>query len=216
VLHLGERDRVAIGEGLDDVRLGIPSQQVELVRSPADELLAELDVPLKEVQPGLFVADGPHACAKLVASACEAGVRVISLTSVDDVVLREGNRVAGVVVNWSAVDALPRQITYVDPVALRAETVIDATGHDAAVARRLADRGLLELPGFSAMWVERSEDEVVQRTGEVHRGLVVTGMAVATVHGLPRMGPTFGAMLLSGRRAAQVVAEKRAVTAVSS
>jgi thiamine thiazole synthase len=178
------------------------------VRAPAQELLSALGVPLTAVQPGLFVADGPHACAKLIASACDAGVHVLNLTTVDDVVLREGNRVAGAVVNWAPVEALPRQITCVDPVALRSQVVIDATGHDAVVARKLADRGLLELAGFSGMWVERSEDAVVEMTGEVHPGLVVAGMAVASTYGLPRMGPTFGAMLLSGRRAAEVVAER--------
>jgi len=185
------------------------------VRSPGEELLADLGVPLKEVEPGLFVADGPHACSKLIASACDAGVKFLSLTSVDDVVLREGGRVAGVVVNWTPVEALPRQITCVDPVALSAEVVIDATGHDAVVASRLSDRGLLKLRGFSGLWVERSEDAVVEHTGKVHPGLVATGMSVATIYGLPRMGPTFGAMLLSGRRAADVVARELAPAAVS-
>jgi thiamine thiazole synthase len=82
--------------------------------------------------------------------------------------------------------------------------VIDGTGHDAEVVAALERRGILKTKGFGAMWVERSEDAVVEHTGEVHPGLIVMGMAVSTVYGLPRMGPTFGAMLLSGKRAAEV------------
>ncbi|NQT82339.1 ribose 1,5-bisphosphate isomerase, partial [bacterium] len=117
------------------------------------------------------------------------------------------NRVAGVVINWSPIQALPREITCVDPVALETKVVIDATGHDACVARKMEERGLLEVAGYGAMWVERSEDLVVEHTGEVRPGLIVAGMAVSTVYGLPRMGPTFGAMLLSGKRAAETAAE---------
>ncbi|MFH1578400.1 MAG: sulfide-dependent adenosine diphosphate thiazole synthase [Candidatus Omnitrophota bacterium] len=174
------------------------------VREPANYVLDEIGVPYKKVEDGLFLANGPHACSKLIASACDAGVKVFNMTKFDDVVLRENNRVAGVVINWTPVSALPRAITCVDPIAIESKLVIDATGHDAVVANSLAKRNLLKLKGYGAMWVEKSEDMVVEKTSEVNPGLIVAGMAVATVFGLPRMGPTFGGMLLSGKRAAQI------------
>ncbi len=177
------------------------------VRAPAHEILHELGVPCSESSPGLYVADGPHACSKLIAAACDAGVKFANMTFFDDIVLREQNRVAGVVINWTPIQALPREITCVDPVALEAKVVIDATGHDACVARKLEERGLLKIAGYGGMWVERSEDLVVEHTGKAYPGLIVTGMAVATVYGLPRMGPTFGAMLLSGKKAAEATLE---------
>lgn len=185
------------------------------VRTPGDKILDELGVPYVEKAPGLIVADGPHACSKLIAAACDAGVKIANMTVFEDVVLREGNRVAGVVINWTPVQALPRQITCVDPVAIETKVVIDATGHDAFVVKCLEDRGMIKAKGFGAMWVERSEDLIVEHTGEVHPGLLVTGMAVSTMYGLPRMGPTFGGMLLSGRRVAEVAQEAlaEAVTA---
>ncbi len=178
------------------------------VRHPGERILEELGVPHKEVERGLFIADGPHACSKLIASACDAGVSFANMTMFDDLVLREDARVAGVVVNWTPVNALPREITCVDPVALESRLVIDATGHDATVVRKLEERGLIKTKGFGAMWVERSEDLVVEHTGEVHPGLIAIGMAVTTVYGLPRMGPTFGAMLLSGEVGAEIALEK--------
>ena len=178
------------------------------VRGPAQEILGELGVPYEEAVEGLYVADGPHACSKLIAAACDAGVKFANMTKFDDVVLREGNRVAGVVINWTPISALPREITCVDPVAIESKLVIDATGHDACVVEKLAERGIMETVGFGAMWVERSEDLLVEHTGEAIPGLIVSGMAVATLYGLPRMGPTFGAMLVSGRKAAEICLEK--------
>ena len=77
------------------------------VRSPGEQVLKELGIPYKEYTKGLYVADGPHACSKLIAASCDAGAKFANMTVFDDLVLREDNRVAGVVVNWTPVTALP-------------------------------------------------------------------------------------------------------------
>ena len=177
------------------------------LRAPAQEILDKLDVPYSKASEGLYVADAPHACSRLIAATCDAGVKVFNLTLVEDLVVREDNRVAGVVVNWSPITHLPNEVSALDPVPLESKVVIDATGHDACVAKKLEQRGALKLAGEGALWIDKSEDAVVEHTGEAYPGLIVTGMAVASVYGLPRMGPTFGGMLLSGKRAAEVAIE---------
>jgi len=177
------------------------------VRAPGQEVLDELNIPYNKFAPNLYVTNGPHACSKLIASACESGAKILNMTKFDDVVFREKNRVSGAVVNWTPVSALPREITCVDPIALESKVVVDASGHDAVVVKKLEERGLIKTPGFGGMWVEKSEDLVVEHTGEAHPGLVVTGMAVSTTYGLPRMGPTFGGMLLSGKKGAEIIHE---------
>lgn len=173
-------------------------------RAPANKILDELKIPYKEIEGGLFVADGPTACSKLISASCDAGAKILNLTKFDDVVYRN-NRVEGAVINWSPVSALPRQITCVDPIALESKVLIDATGHDAWVAKSLEKRGLLKLQTYGPMDANTSEDLVVEKTGEIFPGLYVVGMAVSTVFGLPRMGPTFAGMLFSGRKAAQAI-----------
>ena len=178
------------------------------VRHPGERALDELGVPYSEIGHGLFVADGPHACSKLIASACDSGVKFANMTVFEDLILKEDGRVCGAVINWTPISALPREITCVDPVAIESTIIIDATGHDAQVLKKLEERGFFKTKGYGAMWVERSEDLIIEHTGEVHPGLIATGMAVSTAYGLPRMGPTFGAMLLSGEIAAKVALEK--------
>lgn len=183
-------------------------------RAPADEILNELKIPYKEREEGLFVADGPAACSKLISATCDSGAKILNLTKFDDVVYRN-NRVEGAVINWSPVSALPRQITCVDPIALESKVVIDATGHDAWVAKSLEKRGLLKLQTYGPMDVSSSEDMVVEKTGEIFPGLFAIGMAVATVYGIPRMGPTFAGMLFSGRKAAQEIEKRLFAVSVS-
>ncbi|CAD6515292.1 putative ribose 1,5-bisphosphate isomerase [metagenome] len=177
------------------------------VREPAQKIWDELGVPYKKVSEGLYLTPGPHAVSKLIAAACDAGVKFLNLTKFDDLVMKNG-RVTGIVVNWMPVSALPRNITCVDPIALEAKMIIDASGHDSVAVKRLVDRGLVEWKGMNPMYVNEGEEHVVHKTGEVYPGLVAAGMSVTETHGLARMGPTYGSMLFSGRRAAEITAEK--------
>jgi len=177
------------------------------IRSPGQQILEELNIPYDEFDKNLFTTSGPHACSKLIASACDAGVKILNMTSFDDIIFKD-DKVKGVVVNWTPVSSLPRQITCVDPIALESKLVIDATGHDAVVVKKLEERGIIDkLPGHGSMWVEKSEELVVEKTSMVHPGLIVVGMAVSTTYGLPRMGPTFSSMLFSGKKGGEVALE---------
>ncbi|HEY5649586.1 MAG TPA: sulfide-dependent adenosine diphosphate thiazole synthase [Nitrospiria bacterium] len=179
------------------------------IAAPAHEMLVKLGVHCSEVKPGMHMVDSRHACSKLIGAAFDAGAKVLNFTKVVDLVVREENKVEGVVVNYTAVEAMGHDVAHVDPIALESKIVVDATGHDAVALHYLSKRGLYKtVPGNGAMWVEKSEQLVLDKTGEVYPNLFVVGLSVAAVFGTPRMGPAFGSMLISGQIGAEQIKKK--------
>ncbi|MDD4331736.1 MAG: ribose 1,5-bisphosphate isomerase, partial [Methanosarcinaceae archaeon] len=129
----------------------------------------------------------------------------------EDVMIRENDRVTGIVINWGPVSA---QRLHVDPLMVRTKLVIDGTGHDAVVCntilRKIPNAKLGEFGelGEKPMWADVGERQVVNATKEIYPGLLVAGMAANAASRAPRMGPVFGGMLLSGEKAAKLALEK--------
>jgi len=122
--------------------------------------------------------------------------------------IRENDRISGLVLNWSSVDLAG---LHVDPLSIRAKVVIDATGHASEICHIIVNKvgGKLDtegggVMGEKSMWAEVAERKIMENSKEVYPGLVVAGMAANAVCGTHRMGPIFGGMLLSGKRAAEV------------
>jgi thiazole biosynthesis enzyme len=185
-----------------------------VVQSEAKHILDEFDIKSEEVHPGYFIADSVEAVSTMCSKAIKSGTRIFNLITVEDVMIRENNRITGLVINWSAVDIAK---LHVDPLTIRAKYVVDATGHDAEVCKIVVRKATSlntttgGIDGEKSMWAEVAEREVTNYTKEVCPGLFVAGMAANAVYGLPRMGPIFGGMLLSGKKAAELIAHKLSV-----
>jgi len=176
-----------------------------VVQQAAVHILEEFGIRFREYKKGYFTADSVEAVSTLISKAMQAGLTIFNCMSVEDVIMRE-NRVTGLVLNWSPVEMAG---LHIDPLAVRADVVIDATGHAVEVVevvRRKVPGKLLtstgEIEGEKSMWAEKAETLTLKNTREVFPGLYVAGMAANATFGGPRMGPIFGGMLLSGEKVA--------------
>ena len=181
-----------------------------VVQEEGKRILDEFDVSTKEYRKGYYVADSLEAIAAICSKAIKAGAMIFNLISVEDVMIREGDRITGLVLNWSAVSWSK---LHVDPLTVRCKVAVDATGHDAEVCsivvKKIGPRLKTQTGGVMgerSMWAEKGEKEILRNTREVYPGLVVAGMTANAVCGSPRMGAIFGGMLLSGKKAARVAA----------
>jgi len=182
-----------------------------VVQDEGKEILDEFGIATTYYQEDYYIADAVELASTLCSLAVKAGAKIFNLLSAEDIVIRETDRVSGLVLNWSPVQLAN---LHIDPLSIRAKLVIDATGHDCEICRLVTEKvgGRLrtasgKIMGEKSMWAEIGEKGVPENTKEVYPGLIVAGMAASAAFGSPRMGPIFGGMLLSGKKAAQLATE---------
>jgi thiazole biosynthesis enzyme len=182
-----------------------------VVQEKAKRILDEFGVTTEKFQEGYYTADSVETVSTLCASACRAGVKIFNGMSVEDLMVRK-DAVAGLVINWTAVEMAN---LHVDPLAVRARYVVDATGHPAEVVQVLERKNGIKFgtpkgsfQGERSLWAEEAERSTLENTGEIYPGLYVAGMAVNATFGGYRMGPIFGGMLFSGEKVARMILER--------
>ena len=177
-----------------------------VVQEEAIPILEDFKIKYKKAESNLYTIDPAELIAKLAAGALDAGAKIFLGVHVEDVIVRdEPPKVTGVLWKWTAIELSG---LHVDPLYTRSKALVDATGHDAEIVRIAAEKNPelnIAIKGGKSNWSEVSEKLVVDHTGGVAEGLYVTGIAVCEVFGLPRMGPIFGGMLMSGKKIADLI-----------
>jgi len=195
--------------------LGGQLMSAMVVRKPAHLFLEEIGVPFEDEGHYVVVRHAAQATSTLLSKVlARPNVKLFNATAAEDLVVRHdeargGYYVGGVVTNWTLVSLNHDTQMCMDPNVMEAKVVISACGHDgpmgACSVKRLASLGMVpELKGMAALDMNAAEAQVVQHTREIVPGMVVAGMEVATLDQCPRMGPTFGAMFMSGVKSAHV------------
>ena len=181
-----------------------------------DDALAILDdfgirhQPIPEAA-GYHTLDSVEMASGLIFGALRAGAKIFNAVSVEDLVFKDG-KVNGLVINWTPVERLGM---HVDPLTVIAECVLDGTGHPSEIMHLAVDKAQIRLDtptgailGEKPMWVDSGEASTIDNTKEYFPGLFACGMSANNVSGGYRMGPIFGGMLLSGRKAANLIMKK--------
>ncbi|CAK0784055.1 4-amino-5-hydroxymethyl-2-methylpyrimidine phosphate synthase [Coccomyxa viridis] len=184
-----------------------------VVRKPAHNLLDELNVPYEDEGDYVVIKHASLFTSTILSKVLQApNIKLFNATAVEDLIVREdamrGKYVGGAVTNWTLVSLNHDTQMCMDPNVLESKVMVSSTGHDgpmgASGVKRLQKLGMVNtgIPGMAALDMNTAEDAVVNNTREVVPGMVICGMEVAELDGCPRMGPTFGAMFMSGQKAA--------------
>ena len=90
-----------------------------VVQSDATAILDDLGITYKEIEtaPGYFTLDSVEMASALIYSAVHAGAKIFNAMSVEDIIFK-GEKVGGLVVNWTPVERLGM---HVDPLTFLPE-----------------------------------------------------------------------------------------------
>ncbi|TDZ39424.1 Thiamine thiazole synthase [Colletotrichum spinosum] len=184
-----------------------------VMRKPADVFLRELGVGYEDEGDFVVVKHAALFTSTVLSKVLQfPNVKLFNATTVEDLITRKDEsgqvRIAGVVTNWTLVSMHHDDQSCMDPNTINAPLVISTTGHDGpfgafSVKRLVSMKQIEQLGGMRGLDMQAAEDAIVKGTREIVPGLIVGGMELSEVDGANRMGPTFGAMALSGVKAAE-------------
>ncbi|KAK6123988.1 hypothetical protein DH2020_042271 [Rehmannia glutinosa] len=170
-----------------------------VVRKPAHKFLDELEIEYDEQDDYVVIKHAALFTSTIMSKLlARPNVKLFNAVAAEDLIVK-GGRVAGVVTNWALVSMNHDTQSCMDPNVMEAKVVVSSCGHDgpfgATGVKRLRSIGMIDsVPGMKALDMNTAEDAIVRLTREIVPGMIVTGME----------GPTFGAMMISGQKAAHL------------
>lgn len=204
-----------------------------IMRKPAHLFLDELEIPYEDEGDYVVVVHAALFTATVLAKVLQfPNVKLFNATAVEDLVTRPNGSngevtVAGVVTNWTLVTQAHDLQSCMDPnvielagyqndgsrdLSQKHGVILSTTGHDGPFGAFCAKRivsidNSQKLGGMKGLDMNRAEAGVVKNAGKYEGvdSMYFAGMEVAELHGCNRMGPTFGAMAVSGIKAAEEI-----------
>ncbi|AET40420.1 thiamine thiazole synthase Ecym_6012 [Eremothecium cymbalariae DBVPG len=203
-----------------------------IMRKPAHLFLNDLGISYEDEGDYVVVKHAALFTSTVLSKVLEfPNVKLFNATAVEDLVTKPDANgeitIAGVVTNWTLVTMAHDLQSCMDPNVIELEgykedgtrdlskkhgVVLSTTGHDgpfgAFCAKRLAALDSRQkISGMQTLDMNSAEAGVVKQSGSTAgaRYMYFAGMETATKKGVSRMGPTFGAMAVSGIKAAEEI-----------
>ncbi|EDO19174.1 hypothetical protein Kpol_1050p31 [Vanderwaltozyma polyspora DSM 70294] len=205
-----------------------------IMRKPAHLFLEEVGVPFEDEGDYVVVKHAALFTSTVLSKVLEfPNVKLFNATAVEDLVTRpagdgtEAVTVAGVVTNWTLVTMAHDLQSCMDPNVIELSgykndgtrdaskkhgVILSTTGHDGPFGAFSAKRIVSidknnKLAGMKGLDMNNAEAGVVKNSGSYAgvQSMYFAGMEVAELSGCNRMGPTFGAMAVSGIKAAEEI-----------